>query len=542
MFYQKIKSFFSKYHPIKVGIILFLVISTLITTGVMYQQQDIRSKAALNEAHITITPSNAIMPPNQTFKIYIDPKNIPLAFAHVNIEFDQNSIHLQSLPEVSSSFDRTIYITPISEANTTGKLSIVLAVGPGRAAVNNAAEFATLRYVPVTEDPETSTITVNTQTSKLVNEQAQLFTMTVDPATVDLNKPPTPTQGDQNPTEGVTPKPTLNPSGLIEIEPTDDTFVLPNRTEKTNGTSRSLEVDGKPVKIIYMKFDLSKIPSNVEKAILTLRIINSSTSTQTVKEVQNNSWQEDTLNNKNRPQLGKIITGTKGGKRGNDIQIDLSEYIRRKAGSVVSFAVEQSGGDGIDFRSKEASENRPKLSIRVSNIALPRVTSGDAVNEGVLRLQPQADVFVSERFPDSNNGKENQLEVDGEPVKTIYLKFDLQKLAGKNIQNAKLMLNASETSNATQIISGVTDTSWNENEITYNTKPVSGSVIAQFNGAKSDDTVSVDLTDYVKRFGGQIISIAIDNAKDSEQYGAGVEFKSREASSGQPTLIVNTAP
>lgn len=164
-------------------------------------------------------------------------------------------------------------------------------------------------------------------------------------------------------------------SSVINLPPADDAYVRADQPGTNFGTSTGLEVDGSPIKISYLKFDLSNVSStNLISAKLSLKIIDSSTSTQNVKLVDDTSWNETTINNNNKPALGATINTFKDGKSGNWLEIDLTPTVIATVGQLLSVGIDSTGNDGIDFNSKEASIDQPVLVLEYQSLDTPSPT------------------------------------------------------------------------------------------------------------------------------------------------------------------------
>lgn len=171
---------------------------------------------------------------------------------------------------------------------------------------------------------------------------------------------PTPTRTrtpTPKPTATKTPTPTKTVTSVImQLFPIADSFVQKGYPTRNYGSSAALEVDGSPVKVIFMKFDLSSLTGKViVGANLNFKVYNSSSSTQNVKNTSN-SWTETGITYANMPALGSLITTLNGGTAGNWVFTDVTGAVKSKAGQIWSIAVDSAGTDGLDFYSKEASE------------------------------------------------------------------------------------------------------------------------------------------------------------------------------------------
>ncbi len=151
-------------------------------------------------------------------------------------------------------------------------------------------------------------------------------------------------------------------------------------------------------------------------------------------------------------------------------------------------------------------------------------------------FKPVADAYVKKSAPKLNFGKDTQLFIDENPKTNTYLKFDLNVLKGKSIQNAILTLHVGSGQNAsskgTSNIKAVSDINWIENSINFNNRPSLSTTIASFSNPKKGQKISVDLTKYVITKAGSKFSIGIESLLEDD-----VILKSRE-SNLTPVLTV----
>ena len=151
----------------------------------------------------------------------------------------------------------------------------------------------------------------------------------------------------------------------------------------------------------------------------------------------------------------------------------------------------------------------------------------------VTTLNPVADAFVNQNYPDNNFGSNTSLKAVLSPVKNSYLKFDLAALADLTIQSAVLRIYINNGSNSVQSVR-LTDQGWGESVLTYNTQPVWGATVATFTGSASNSWQEIDVTSGAAGYAGQTFSLVIDNGGSDA-----LDFKSRENSTNQPELVVS---
>lgn len=134
------------------------------------------------------------------------------------------------------------------------------------------------------------------------------------------------------------------------------------------------------------------------------------------------------------------------------------------------------------------------------------------------------DSFVDSDNPGKNFGSAPVLWSDGESKKITYIKFNLESLAGKNIQSAILKLFVNHASEGEVLVKVVPVSSWTGGSITYNVRPLAEEVIASINGGSVGEWVEVDLTQFVQQNVGKVVSVAIESNDPN-----GLSFNSLES-------------
>jgi hypothetical protein len=148
-----------------------------------------------------------------------------------------------------------------------------------------------------------------------------------------------------------------------------------------------------------------------------------------------------------------------------------------------------------------------------------------------------ADTYVSNGtgLTTTNFGTSLMLGVDNSPVETAYLKFNLPAApVGKTLQSATLQLwSAGSGSTGTQNIKVISDDSWTETGITYNSRPALGSAIGTLKAPSTNTLYSVPLTaSAVAGELGQPLSLGLDSISSD-----GLDLSSKEAGKA-PTLVL----
>jgi hypothetical protein len=386
---------------------------------------------------------------------------------------------------------------------------------------------------------------------------------TATPTNTPLPPTPIPTASPTNTSLPATA--TNTPSLSVELNPIADAQVEASFPDQNFGGNTTLEVDGKPVKITYLKFDLSGFsPETILSAVLRIKLTNSSNFSQRISNVVDDAWEEISITYNNRPLSSALLTTFDGGRTGAWVTIDLTGGVIAEAGEFLSLAIDSSGSNGLAFYSLDGgqatapllhierdisggnptptstSTPSPSTSTPVStstptNWTLSPTPIPTATNTSSIVLNPIADAQVEANFPDQNFGGAVTLEVDGKPVKITYLKFDLSGFSPGNIISALLRIKITNSSNFTQFIRNVVDYTWEELSITYNNRPLPGALLTTFDGGRTGAWVSIDLTGGVITEAGGIFSLAIDSSGSN-----GLAFYSYDAAIDVPELLIET--
>jgi hypothetical protein len=159
-------------------------------------------------------------------------------------------------------------------------------------------------------------------------------------------------------------------------------------------------------------------------------------------------------------------------------------------------------------------------------------------------VDANADSYVQSDAPTATHGSDTALYVDSSPTKITYLKFDTSALAGRTLTGATLKITTTSTSSSgspdTQVVHSVSDSSWTEAGLTYNSRPaVDAASLGNLSGTTSNTTYSITLnTSQLQSLIGGQLTLAIDSTG-----GAGDAFyiNSREVAANKPQLVLAVA-
>ena len=147
---------------------------------------------------------------------------------------------------------------------------------------------------------------------------------------------------------------------------------------------------------------------------------------------------------------------------------------------------------------------------------------------------PVADAYVLQTSPSTNYGSNVSLRVDGSPVTTSYLRFDVNGFNSALIQSALLRIYANSANASGFSVQAVADNTWAEDQINYGNAPAPGNTINTSNPFGAGTWVEVDLSSYIKAEGTYSLAITTQAATYTN-------LASREDPNHAPQLVVSTS-
>ena len=151
----------------------------------------------------------------------------------------------------------------------------------------------------------------------------------------------------------------------MSLSPVADAEANANSPTINFGSAVTLGVDATPVRVSYVKLDLScLVGAEILSARLRLGVSNGSDSVQEVHSVDPSTWQEDTLTYNNQPNLGEKINNFAGTILNERYDVNLTDFVRAHQGQLASIAIRSDGDDNLEFASREASSGAAQLFIR----------------------------------------------------------------------------------------------------------------------------------------------------------------------------------
>lgn len=148
-----------------------------------------------------------------------------------------------------------------------------------------------------------------------------------------------------------------------------------------------------------------------------------------------------------------------------------------------------------------------------------------------LTFVPVADAYVSQATPTANYGSSTTLRTDGSPIQNSYIRFNVQGING-TVGKATLRVFANSHQATGYDVRSVSDTTWDENSISYSNAPPVSSTVTGSSGPFSAGTwTSVDVTSLIH--GNGTYSLALTSTSSTS-----TSYASRESGSNAPQLVI----
>src|SRR5438445_180334 len=153
-----------------------------------------------------------------------------------------------------------------------------------------------------------------------------------------------------------------------------------------------------------------------------------------------------------------------------------------------------------------------------------------------LTFNSAADTYVDGGSATTNFNSAAILRADASPARTIYLRFAVTGVGGRQVQQARLRLGVNAGSPAGGTVHLITNTTWNEATVTYNTRPaLDGPGLQTLGAVTAGATIEFALDGAIA--GDGVYNLAIDSTNS-----AAVAYNSSLAPSGQkPQLALTVA-
>ena len=182
---------------------------------------------------------------------------------------------------------------------------------------------------------------------------------------------PTPTQGPNTPQAS----PALVPVTTV-LNPVADVSAKSDQPDVNFGRATTLESDGRPRYVIYMKYDLSSLAGQtLVSAKLRMPVTDTSGSAQNIQNVADTNWTETGLTYSDRPEVGSVLRTFPGQRSGSLVEVDVTPALAAKVGQMVSLAISSTGDDGYDFYSRDNATDKVSLVLTTRRSGSPLISS-----------------------------------------------------------------------------------------------------------------------------------------------------------------------
>ncbi len=154
----------------------------------------------------------------------------------------------------------------------------------------------------------------------------------------------------------------------LSFAPAADTYLQQSRPDSTAGTASTLQVDGKPIKDLLLKFQVSGVGSGqVSNAVLRLYAVDGSKVGGSFTLTDTN-WAESTVTWRTGPAAGMAVGSLGVVSAGQWWELDVTKAIA--GDGLVSFRGSSSSSDGADYASRESTNGHaPQLVISYASAA-----------------------------------------------------------------------------------------------------------------------------------------------------------------------------
>ena len=163
--------------------------------------------------------------------------------------------------------------------------------------------------------------------------------------------------------------------------------------------------------------------------------------------------------------------------------------------------------------------------------ATKTVTSTPTLAASSFTFLPIDDAYIASGSPTTNSGSATTLQVDNSPIKHFLIKFNVSGLNGQQVTSAKLRLYNVDPSGKGGDFYTVSDNSWQEETVTWNSAPVAlTNLLGSIGSVSTGNWYEVDLTSLIS--GDGIYSLRISSTSSD-----GADYSSKEGAN-PPQLIV----
>jgi hypothetical protein len=148
-----------------------------------------------SSAQLSFSPSSISIPPNANLGVVVNSGSAQIAFARVDISFDSTKVNLTDEINITGPLKAVIGKTSKATANSTGKVTVVVALcnaidipcSPAPTAPTGTFELFKLPLTAVSTQSSTATISYDVTTSQLVDSAQSNVSLNATNGTINLN-------------------------------------------------------------------------------------------------------------------------------------------------------------------------------------------------------------------------------------------------------------------------------------------------------------------------------------------------------------------
>ena len=157
-------------------------------------------------------------------------------------------------------------------------------------------------------------------------------------------------------------------AATASLKPVADTWVNSTSASTNYGTQTVLRVDGSPVFMSYLRFDLSGSSGTVSRAVLQLYANSANAAGLSVHKAASTTWGETTTTAANAPAMGSASVSSGPVAAGKTASIDVTSLVSGHA--LVSLGLTDNDTTAISLGSRE-SAHPPVLLLTLAPVATP---------------------------------------------------------------------------------------------------------------------------------------------------------------------------
>jgi Calcineurin-like phosphoesterase/Iron/zinc purple acid phosphatase-like protein C len=365
---------------------------------------------------------------------------------------------------------------------------------------------------------------------------------------LEIGAPPTTTTSTTVAPASTTTTTTTIPGGRPLAVILADATVHSDAPGENFGTSAVLEADAAPAERSFLRIGVSGTAGEPVRSVrLRLQVADMygapSDSGGRLRVVPSCAWDEGTITWATQPAVAATVLDSAGAvQAGSVVEFDLTRAI--SGDGFWCFALDTTSQNGVVYNSREAASGAPSVVLEVGP---PTTTTSTTTSSSTTSTLPavgaviDADVVVSEGAKDTNFGSAPELEIAKKPKTRTFLRARVIGVGARRVRSARLRLQVSTRAGAGSDKGGrfkwIKDCAWSELTATWNNQPDRHGAkdLLSLGSVAVGQTVEIDATQFVDGDGTYCFMVEADS-DDS------VIYNSREAASGQPTMVLDLAP